>query len=361
MEQPARLVDETRIRSPVTVLVTGNLGYIGSVLTPLLAEKGYRVRGLDSGLFRDCLVSPTVDPEEQLLKDIRDVEPEDLDGVTAVIHLAALSNDPLGSLDESLTRAINYEGSMRLGELAQGARVRRFVYASSQSMYGRAVTDIELDEDSSEKNPLTAYARTKWEAEESLMTLRAPGFEVTAMRPSTVYGASPRLRSDIVLNNFLMCAYSTGTIEIKSDGTPRRPAVHVRDVCGAFIAGLEADAGVVDGRAFNVGVDGGNYTIRQLATAAQSVVPGSCLVFTGEHGDDARTYSVSFKRILTELSEHFRPRWDLERGGREVRDLLVEVGFTRSDFRGSCCNRLARINELLESGRTNESLRLVGS
>lgn len=352
---------ETWLRSTMTVLVTGNLGYIGSVLTPLLAQKGYTVRGLDSGLFRDCLVVPAVEPEDQILKDIRDVEREDLDGVTAVIHLAALSNDPLGSLDESLTRAINYEGSMRLGELAQGARVRRFVYASSQSMYGRAVTDVELEEDSSEKSPLTAYARTKWEAEQGLMALRVPGFEVTAMRPSTVYGASPRLRSDIVFNNFVMCAYSTGTIEIKSDGTPRRPAVHVQDVCAAFIAGLEADAGVVDGRAFNVGVDRGNYTIQQLARAAQSVVPNSRLVFTGEHGADARTYSVSFERILSELSEHFQPRWDLERGGLELHDLLSEVGFTQSDFRGSCCNRLARINELLESGRTDESLRLVGS
>jgi nucleoside-diphosphate-sugar epimerase len=344
----------------LTVLVTGNLGYIGSVLTPLLVERGYRVRGLDSGLFRDCLLKPALEPPEQIVKDIRDIEREDLDGITAVVHLAGLSNDPLGEVDQSLTEAINYDGSMRLGELAREAGVRRLVYASSQSMYGRAATGAELEEDTSEKNPLTAYARTKWEAEQGLLALRSSGFEVTALRPSTVYGSSPRLRCDIVFNNFVACAYTTGAIEIKSDGTPRRPAVHILDVCDAFIGGLEADAAIVDGRAFNVGVADGNYTVRQLATAAQLAVPDSRLVFTGEHGADARTYSVSFDRILTELSGHYRPVWDLERGGRELHDLLTGAKFTHSDFRGGRCNRLTRINELRESGRVDESLRLVG-
>ena len=344
----------------MTVLVTGNLGYVGSVLTPMLSQRGHQVRGLDSGFFKDCLLTPEVEPLEQVIKDIRDIEREDLDGIKAIVHLAGLSNDPLGELDVSLTEAINYDGSMRLGELARDAGVRRLVYASSQSMYGRAATGVELEEDDSEKNPLTAYARTKWKAEQDLMSLRSPGFEVTAFRPSTVYGASPRLRCDIVFNNFVACAHTTGAIEVKSDGTPRRPAVHVRDVCEAFIAGLEADAVTIDGKAFNVGVVGGNYTVRQLATAAQVAVPDSQLVFTGEHGADARTYSVSFDRILTELAEHYRPVWDLEQGGRELHDLLTEAKFTESDFRGSRCNRLTRINELLESGRVDASLRLVG-
>ena len=164
-----------------------------------------------------------------------------------------------------------------------------------------------------------------------------------------------------MFNNFVACAHTTGSIEVKSDGTPRRPAVHVRDVCDAFIAGLEADAVIIDGKAFNVGVVGGNYTVRELATAAQMAVPDSQLVFTGEHGTDARTYSVSFARILTELAEHYRPIWDLEQGGRELHDLLTEAKFTESDFRGSRCNRLARINELLETGRVDASLRLVGN
>lgn len=342
-------------------MVTGNLGYIGSVLMPMLGQRGHQVRGLDSGFFRDCLLAPVAEPPEQIVKDIRDIEREDLVGVTEIVHLAGLSNDPLGELDESLTEAINYDGSMRLGELARDVGVQRLVYASSQSMYGRSATGAELEEDSSEKNPLTAYARTKWEAEQGLMALRSSGFEVTALRPSTVYGASPRLRCDIVFNNFVACAYTTGVIEIKSDGTPRRPAVHVQDVCEAFIAGLEAEAAVVDGRAFNVGVVGGNYTVRELATAAQIAVPDSHLVFTGEHGTDARTYSVSFDRILNELSEHYMPMWDLEHGARELHDLLTEAKFTRADFRGSRCNRLIRINELLESGRVDASLRLVGN
>ena len=343
----------------LTVLVTGNLGYIGSVLTPMLIRGGYRVSGLDSGLFRDCLIAPVGEPPEQIIKDVRDIELEDLRGVTTIVHLAGLSNDPLGEIDSALTEAINYDASIRLGELARSAGVRRLVYASSQSMYGRDASGIELGEDTSEKNPLTAYARTKWRAEQDLMALRSSVFEVTALRPSTVYGASPRLRCDIVFNNFVACAYTTGAIEIKSDGTPRRPAVHIRDVCEAFIAGLEADATIVDGRAFNVGVADGNYTVRQLATAAQMAVPDSQLVFTGEHGADARTYSVSFDRILTELSAHYRPVWDLERGGRELHDFLTEAKFTQSDFRGGRCNRLIRINELRESGRVDESLRLV--
>ena len=347
--------------SAMTVLITGNLGYIGSVLTPILGQRGHQVRGFDNGFFRDCLLTPVDEPPEQITKDIRDIERKDLEGVTAVVHLAGLSNDPLGELDESLTEAINYDASMRLGELARLMGTRRLVYASSQSMYGRSATGIELEEDTSEKNPLTAYAKTKWSAEQDLMTLRSPGFEVTALRPSTVYGASPRLRCDIVFNNFVACAYTTGAIEIKSDGTPRRPAVHVRDVCEAFIAGLEADTALVDGRAFNVGVTDGNYTVRDLAAAAQMAVPDSQLVFTGEHGTDARTYSVSFDRILNELREHYRPVWNLDRGGHELHDLLAEAKFTHSDFRGSRCNRLARINELLETGRVDASLRLVGN
>ena len=344
----------------MTVLVTGNLGYIGSVLTPFLAQRGYHVRGLDSGFYRECLIKPAVDPPEQIIRDIRDAKRDDFEDVETVVHLAALSNDPLGELDEDLTVAINFTGTMRLGELARESGVRRFVYASSQSMYGISSGNAELAEDTSEKNPLTAYARTKWEAEQGLMALRRPGFEVAALRPSTVYGASPRLRSDIVFNNFVACAYTTGSIEIKSDGTPHRPAVHILDACEAFLAVLQADAGLIDGRAFNVGVSDGNYTVRELATAAQLAVPGSRLVFTGEHGTDARTYSVNFNRILIELSDHYRPQWTLDQGGRELVDLFEDSGFSEEDFRGSRCNRLKKINELQTSGRVDKLLRPTG-
>ena len=345
----------------MTVLVTGNLGYIGSVLTPALTRRGYRVRGLDSGLFADCTLSEVEAPRNQIWRDIRTIEAADVEGLDSVIHLAGLSNDPLGELDPSLTQAINFEATVRLGELARNSGVRRFVYASSQSMYGISDTDQALDEDLSEKIPLTAYAKTKWEAELALMSMRTPGFEVTAFRPSTVFGASPRLRCDIVFNNFMACAFTTGSIEIKSDGKPRRPAVHVLDVCEAFIAGLEADASLVDGRAFNVGAADGNYTVRQLALAAQAAVPGTDLVFTGEHGSDSRTYTVGFDRILGELGSHFNPSWDLARGGAELSRFFRETGFEERHFRGGVCNRLIRIGELIEAGRIDESLRTVES
>ena len=345
----------------MTVLVTGNLGYIGSVLTPALTRRGYRVRGFDSGLFADCTLSEVEAPRDQIWRDIRAIEAVDVEGLDGVIHLAGLSNDPLGELDPSLTHAINFDATVRLGELARNAGVRRFVYASSQSMYGISDSDQALDEDLSEKLPLTAYAKTKWEAELALMSMRTPGFEVTAFRPSTVFGASPRLRCDIVFNNFMACAFTTGSIEIKSDGKPRRPAVHVLDVCEAFIAGLEADASLVDGRAFNVGVADGNYTVRQLALAAQAAVPGTDLVFTGEHGPDSRTYTVGFDRILGELGSHFNPSWDLDRGGAELIRFFRETGFEERHFRGGVCNRLIRIGELIEAGRIDESLRTVES
>ena len=342
------------------VLVTGNLGYIGTVLVPYLAGRGHEVRGLDAGYFADCLLEPADAPVDQRWRDIRDVEADDLEGMDAVVHLAGLSNDPLGEFDASLTEEINLGGTLRLAELARRKGVRRFVYASSQSMYGISETDEELDEDRSAKNPLTAYARTKWEAELALMADRGPGFEVTAMRPSTVFGSSPRLRCDIVFNNLVASAYTSGSIEVKSDGTPRRPAIHVQDVCSAFTAGLEASAELVDGRAFNVGLAGGNHTVRELADTAGEVVPGSTVVYTGEHGGDSRTYTVGFSRILTELSDHYRPEWNLFDGGADLCRLFDRAGFDGEAFRGSTCNRLRRLEELASSGRLDGDLRRVG-
>ncbi len=338
------------------VLVTGNLGYIGSVLAPLLRKKGYAVRGLDTGYYADCLLAAPDDPADQILRDIRQVTAIDLEGCEAVIHLAALSNDPLGELVPGLTEEINLHGTLLLAKRAREAGVRRFVYASSQSMYGISDTDGELDEDDSEKHPLTSYARTKWDAECALKKLADGDFEVVCFRPSTVFGASPRIRSDIIYNNLVGCAFSTGRIEIKSDGTPWRPVVHIQDVCAAFLAGLEAPAALVNGRSFNVGIPDGNFSVRQLAEAAQRCVPGSKLTFTGEHGKDSRTYRVGFRRILTELKDYFRPEWDLMRGGIEMVEFFRACGFTEADFRGPRCVRLARLKELSEQGRLDATL-----
>ena len=241
--------------------------------------------------------------------------------------------------------------------MAREAGVRRFVYASSQSMYGVANTDHELDEDDSEKNAITAYARTKWDAELALKDLVRPGFEVVCFRPSTVFGASPRLRCDIVYNSLVACAFTTGKIEIKSDGTPWRPVVHVRDVCAAFMAGLDAPASLVSGRSYNVGIPNGNYSVRDLAEAAARAVPGSVITYTGEHGADARTYRVGFARILGELKDWYRPAWDLDSGGAELVAQFTRVGFTEEQFRGRATNRLAQLKHLIAAGRLDGELR----
>ena len=203
-------------------------------------------------------------------------------------------------------------------------------------MYGVASADHELDEDDSKKDPITVYARTKWEAEVVLKSFSDEMFTVVCFRPSTVFGSSPRLRCDIVFNNLVASAYTTGKVEIKSDGTPWRPVLHVRDACLAFIAGLEAPASRVSGRSFNVGIGNGNYSVRDLAEAAERVVPGSAIAYTGGHGADSRTYRVSFSRILTELNEWYKPGWSLDRGGVELVGQFTRVGFTEAQFSWSC-------------------------
>jgi nucleoside-diphosphate-sugar epimerase len=341
----------------MTVLVTGCNGYIGSILTDVLIERGYDVAGLDTNYYEPVDPEATPNPEVKfILRDIRQVTKEDLDGVTAIIHLAALSNDPLGEFNQELTEEINYRGTVRIATLAKEAGVERFVFSSSQSMYGISTVDEELDEDTSEKNPITAYARTKWEAECDLKQLHSDDFTVICFRPSTVFGASPKLRCDIVYNNFVACAYATGKIEIKSDGTPWRPVVHVRDVCSAFISGLEAPADLVGGQSYNVGIEGGNFSVRDLAEAAQAAVPGSELTFTGEHGSDSRTYRVSFNKILTELKDYYKPEWDLARGGEELVKFFDRIQFTEEIFRGRSTIRLEQLKFLVETGQIDDQL-----
>jgi nucleoside-diphosphate-sugar epimerase len=342
------------------VLVTGNQGYIGSVLVDILLEKGYDVVGYDIGYYKDCQLFSHEPDIVQITKDIRDITVDDVKGFDAVIHLAALSNDPLGDLAPGLTEEINLWGTIRTATAAKKSGVKRFVYASSQSMYGISKIDAELDEDLSEKHPITSYARTKWEAECELKRMTDKEFHVTCFRPSTVFGASPRLRCDIVYNNLVGCAYSTGRIEILSDGTPWRPVVHVRDVSNAFIAGLEAPLSLVSGESFNVGIPNGNFTVRDLAEAAQRSVPGCELVFTGDHGNDSRSYQVSFRKILTVLKDYFKPEWDLDRGGQDLARFFKMINFTENDFRGRRCTRIKQIKYLQESHKLGADLRFIG-
>jgi len=340
----------------MNILVTGNEGYIGPVLSGMLMYRGHDIVGYDTEYYKDNALDPYPCIARQIYKDLRDVTREDLAGVDVVMHLAGLSNDPLGELAPGLTEDINFRGTMALARFAKEVGVGRFIYASSQSMYGIADVSCEVEEDNSEKNPITAYAKTKWEAECQLMRLGDDRFSVTALRPSTVFGASPNLRCDIVFNNLVACAYTTGKIEIKSDGTPWRPVVHVQDVSSAFIAAMEAPRDIVAGEAFNIGIPNGNYTVRDLAEAAQRAVPGSTLVFTGEHGSDSRTYRVSFHKILTRLKDYYKPQWNLDRGGKELVDLFRRINFTEEQFRGRTTIRLKQIRHLLGEHKLNPDL-----
>ena len=338
------------------ILVTGNKGYIGSILTRLLVQQGYTVTGFDTDYYRGCELSPLETHLTQITKDLRNVSKDDLKGIDAIIHLAALSNDPLGELKPTLTTDINFKATVRLAKLAKAGGVRRFIYSSSQSMYGIANTDEELDEDNSEKNPITMYAKTKWDAEQELRKLGSQDFLVVCFRPSTVFGASPKLRCDIVYNNLVASAYTSGKIEVKSDGTPWRPVVHVQDVSKAFIAGLTAPDDLLANQSFNVGIKDGNFTVRQLAEAAQQVVKGSTVVFTGEHGSDSRTYRVSFKKILSQLKDYYKPDWDLIRGGKELVTFFDAVHFKKEEFKGRQCNRLVQLKYLLDQKNIDEQL-----
>ena len=337
------------------VLVTGDRGYIGSVLVPILVENNHEVIGYDSGFFQDNKLSETFEDYEKITCDIRKINESHFKNIDAVIHLAGLSNDPLGELSPDITYQINHKACVKLAKIAKSTGVRRFIYSSSQSMYGVSKIEKELDEYESEKNPVTAYAAAKWLAEKEINELKDSNFTVVSFRPSTVFGASPRLRTDIVFNNLVACAYTTGNIEIKSDGTPWRPIIHIKDVCNAFIAGLEAPASLLNGKSFNVGIENGNYTVRQIAEAASNACPGSTLTFTGEHSDP-RSYRVSFNRIHNQLGEYYKPKWDLKKGGEELVEFFKQVNFTEHDFRNRSTVRLKQIKYLIETKKINNEL-----
>ena len=305
--------------SGLRVVVTGHRGYIGSVLTPLLQRAGHDVSGLDVDFYRDCtfeaggpmLDVPTID------RDIRDVSPDDLTGFDAVVHLAALSNDPLGNLSPPVTDDINHRGTVHLARAARAAGVKRFVFSSSCSNYGAAGDDL-LDE-TAEFNPVTPYGVSKVAAERALVELADDAFTVTLLRSATAYGVSPRMRFDLVLNNLVAWAHTTGRILMKSDGTPWRPIVHIEDISRAFAAVLAAPIDVVQGQAFNVGLSEHNYRIRELAEIVAEALPGCRIEFADGAGPDKRCYRVSCEKIRAVLPE-FRPEWDAARGVEELVD-----------------------------------------
>lgn len=342
-----------------TVMVTGNLGYIGNVMVPYLIEKGYDVVGYDAGYYEDCYLVPTKQAvKKQIFKDIRDAEVKDFEGIDYVVALAGLSNDPLGDFNESLTYEINHKGTMHLARCAKEAGVKRFAYASSQSVYGISDTSKAADEDS-EKNPITAYAKTKWLCEGELHELCSDDFIVTILRPATAYGTSPNLRCDIVFNGFMAYAFTSKMIEIKSDGTPVRPMSHVRDISAAFAAVLEAPEELVKDQVFNIGTNDNNYTVRELAAMAQKSVPGCELTFTGEH-TDPRSYRVSAEKILTVLKDYYKPEWNIEKAGKELMDFYSSIGFDRETFDSWKVTRIKCLKKRIADGTMDEELRVVG-
>ena len=339
----------------VRVLVTGHDGYIGRVLTPVLRDRGHEVVGLDLGLFAGCALGPDVGAVTDLQLDLRDIRLVDLAGFDAVVHLAAISNDPLGELNADCTLAINHLASLRLATLAKAAGVERFLFASSCSLYGAAGPGTPVTE-TAPFNPLTVYGLSKVLAERDVAALADDRFSPTFLRNATVYGFSPQLRVDLVVNNLTGFAYLTGEVLILSDGSPWRPLVHVQDVARAFLAVLEARRGVVHNQAFNVGTDDANYQIRDVAEIVSGVVSGSRVAYAPDGGADERCYRVDFTKLHKTFPE-LAFEWDVRSGAEELLDAYQTHGLKLDTFIGPRFTRLLHIRESMQAGRLDEELR----
>ena len=336
------------------VVVTGHQGYIGTLMVPLLQAAGHEVIGLDIGWFEGCNLGEEPPPVPAHRVDIREPEGVDLEGFDAVIHLAALSNDPLGDLNPEITYHINHRASLELARLAKRAGVQRFLYSSSCSLYG-AGGEEALDETAA-FNPVTPYGESKIRAELDIGALADDDFSPTFMRNATAYGVSPRLRVDIVVNNLVGYAFTSGEVLIKSDGTPWRPLVHIEDISRAFLAVLEAPRERIHNQAFNVGRPGENYQVRQIAEMVKGVVPGSRVSYAEGASPDTRNYRVDFSKISSCLEE-FQPSWTVGEGIEELFQAYREHGLTLEEFLGARYLRLKRIGELQAAGALDAELR----
>jgi nucleoside-diphosphate-sugar epimerase len=344
------------------LLITGNTGFIGPIMTRLASEWGHTVTGLDVGYFKDNLGHGSVDipPDRQIWRDIRDVQVADLANVDAIIHLAGLSNDPMGALNAELTFDINLRATVRLGELAKQAGIGRFVFASSCSIYGAAGDSPAPLDETAPFNPVSAYAVSKVKSEEGLSALADEHFSPVFMRNATAYGVSTRTRFDLVLNNLAGWAHTTRTVKVMSDGTPWRPLVHIEDIGRAALCAASANRDVVHNQAFNIGRSDANYQVRDIAEAVRDAFPGSALEITGETGGDSRSYRVSFAKALSDLPG-FAPKWTLAMGVDEIARFLRQGRLGDQTFDSRLFIRLKQLQYLVDTGAVDAELRLAGA
>jgi nucleoside-diphosphate-sugar epimerase len=338
----------------VRVLVTGHKGFIGAVMVPLLLEAGVDVVGMDTDFYADCTFAGPLADVPEVIRDIRDAEAADVEGFDAVLHLAALSNDPLGDFDPDLTYDINHRATIHLARLARQAGVARFLFSSSCSNYGAAGNDLLTE--SAAFNPVTPYGISKVRAEQELLELATPEFSPVLLRSATAYGVSPRLRCDIVLNNLTAWAVATGKVLIKSDGTPWRPIVHVEDIGRAFLAALRAPREVVHGQAFNVARPDGNYRIRELAEIVHETVRGCEVEFAEGASPDTRNYRVDSSKIMGTLPG-FAPQWTARDGARQLYEAFASRGITLDEIEGWRFRRIGQIKKLMDAAELGPDLR----
>ena len=336
----------------INVLVTGSEGYIGSVLTEELTKRGYSVTGIDTMFFKDGFKKGK---KKHILKkkDIRHITLQDLQNIDAIIHLAALSNDAMGELKNELTQKINYEETIRLAKLAKKAGVKRFVFSSSCSAYGIAETDIVNEQ--STPNPQTAYAKSKILSEKELKKLATKKFVVVLLRNSTVYGFSPRFRDDLVINNFVAHALTLGEIRVKSDGTPWRPLIDVRDLCSVFCEFLSIPSIKINGEIINIGMNGNNFQIKDLLHAVHKESPACKIIFTGEHGSDTRSYRVNFDKFRS-LLPIYTIHWDIEKSIRDLFFQLKKYHYTSEDLKNGRYSRITVLKRLLDEQQLDKTL-----
>jgi nucleoside-diphosphate-sugar epimerase len=336
------------------VLVTGHKGYIGTILVPLLLAEGHEVVGLDSDLFRGSTFGEGIQEIPELIKDVRDVEVADLEGFDAVMHLAGLSNDPLGNLNPDLTYDINHLASVKLAKVAKEAGVPRYIFSSSCSNYGAGGDDWLTEE--SAFNPVTPYGISKVRTEQDVTKLADDNFSPTFLRNATAFGVSPRIRFDLVLNNLVAWALTTGRVYMKSDGSPWRPIVHIEDISRAFVAVLHAPRELVHNEAFNVGRNEDNYRIRELGDIVEEVVSGCKIEYAQDASPDKRCYRVDCSKIQRVLPE-FKPQWSARRGAEELYAAYQKVGITLEDFEGPRYQRISHIKRLIATEKIDENLR----